>query len=327
MYRAFNEMLSGYMGSGTYVSSGIEPNSEPEPKPQKLIGYPKNYNKLFSNVGVEATFYPRITIDPRLDALVPDSWDDAVAAICEETLETIKKNLHPWLTNKYVDEGCLEIPSSHEYTSVNGITKDFIKLLKIMESYGFDTSSKIDRSIEGGCHINFNLQDKLDKYADVNYKLVNLFVDNLVCFLNNNPSIVWAFLAPEDNESSRIITKLQVGHCYDKYPCLRYKDAVKEYIELRFFMMPRDVKEFHYHIRVADAILKYVWNQTIKSPRHRIFHIKNTGDQLKKYTYTKALNELKEVCKILRLSYQEFESFNKHLMLKERFSFGKKYLV
>lgn len=92
-------------------------------------------------------------------------------------------------------------------------------------------------------------------------------------------------------------------------------------------MMPRTVNEFNYHIRVADAVCKHIWNETIKNKSKVSKVLKNTKESIRQYTYPKAIQELKTVLPMLGLSYKEFCSFNKHNMLKERFSFGEKYIL
>lgn len=76
---------------------------------------------------------------------------------------------------------------------------------------------------------------------------------------------------------------------------------------------------------------RYTFGHTVveaKSPAETMFKLKNTSlAMLGKYTFNKSLTELKKVLPLINISYDELVQFDKISMLKERFSFGKSYLV
>lgn len=284
-------------------------------------------NELFSNVGVEPTFYPNIRLPKEL-TLFRHNLEDRVWDRLSNALINIGKfrQLHPWLKKSTVDDCNLEVPSPHHYKTANAITADFNKLYNVLKKHTYEPSSVIDRSVEGGCHINFNLADR----SSQDQAFVEKFVWNLVKFLNANPALVWSFLAPEDNQSSKIVcSKPNSIFNLSKGQLLtarrkNWSDQNVEYIELRFFMMPRTVQEFKFHIQCADKILKYVWNKTVN---HGYFNFKNSREALKQYKFAKAEAELKNILPKIGIKYADMLSFDKISMLKQRFKYGKTYLV
>lgn len=237
----------------------------------------------------------------------------------------MKTSVAPWINTTCIDGGNIEIRSTHEHKTLKPLLKDYTKLINYLDSAGYYPSSVIDRNVEGGCHINFNLANKTSNIN--NTGIVKKFVDNIVGFLNNYPSIVWSYLAPEDNASSNILTHVEHDvYLYEKGNCItiRQQGGNMGCIELRFFMMPKTIQEFSFIIRSADAILKYLWNETLNG---KSWSIKNTPIGLKTYTLTRALKEINKLLPILGISKEEFTKYDKFTALKERFEFNTDYLV
>lgn len=309
---------------GVAASTTIPPKPEPKKVEMKVIG---DTNKLFSNVGVEPTFYPNIRLPKELTIINHELEDYIWDNLSHNLYDNYKfRRLHSWLTRGTVDGNNLEVPSPHHYQTANAITADFSKLCNVLKKHIYEPSSVIDRSVEGGCHINFNLADR----STQDNEFVTKFMWNLVMFLNANPALVWSLLAPEDNQSSKIVcSKSSSIFDLSKGQLLtarrnNWSDNKIIYTELRFFMMPRTVEEFKFHIVCADKILKYVWNKTVN---HGYFNFKNNCETLKQYKFAKAEAELKNILPKIGIKYADMLSFDKIFMLKQRFKYGKTYLV
>lgn len=283
--------------------------------------------KLFSNVGVEPTFYPKINIPKPYD--INRTWVEIFENYIQAFIENYaKRKYHKWLSTAHSDCEVLEIPSSKTYASLKTLTEDYKKLLNYLEKYSFIPSSVIQRDSEGGCHVNFDLENKINKH---NQNIVEIFCVNVINFLNNYPSLVWSCLAPEDNLSSNIYLRdfsesAIFNNITSKGYCVNVRNEETKYIELRFFMMPRTIKEFILHVKIGSHLLKYVWNETIKYKKVIWNNLKSVKT-LKNYTFKRAEKELNTVLDLLKITKKEMIECNKFQMLKERFKLGKQYLT
>lgn len=204
---------------------------------------------------------------------------------------------------------------------------------------------------EGGCHINFDLSEfKLSE------KVMEKKLRSLINYVLSNPSIVWAFLSPFDNVSSKIATnpnqkgefliahygtkRINKASVYEDVKII-YSDGreeterrkissgeseyIREYerLELRFFMMPRDLTEMELHFQFANTLMNYIWGS--KNP---IEHKSGDGylkHRLAKYNYNRASKEILEVCK--EIGFKNTDDLIKYKLplLKERMNLGPKY--
>lgn len=216
----------------------------------------------------------------------------------------------------YIDEGILEIPSP--VLNKEEIMKYFQFIVKVMDQYGFVPSSQMTLEYEGGNHISFHVN-----VADTK------FINKLCIFLMRNPSIFYAFLSPYDFASSRI--RNVVMSC--KGPIRLYKgDAVaydmrRNRLELRFFRMPLDVKEFEYHLDFSVKLMNYVNKariETLSESELRTIHIsKALGyGQFGEYfarknhiSYETLVENFKNVAELLKMpgKMPDFVKFNRVL--------------
>ena len=260
---------------------------------------------LFSNVGIEPTFY-------KVNGMYCDQDD----------LTKIKG--HPWMRNAYIDDEVLEIPST-VYSSYAKLEKAYVKLVDVLGGQGYVPSSLLSMEEQGNCHINFD-------FSDVYHAI------NLINFLNTYPSIVWALITANDNISSKIITtpislKKDGTDWLDKYEkgrmlTFRHRLFHVHRVELRFFKQPRTILEFRNRLRIANSIL-FLTNQRYYDHIRKVrgmkylYKMTNTAETLQNYTYKKALSELHYISKVLGLNIERFDIGQ----LKLRFSYGKEYLV
>lgn len=292
--------------------------------------------KVFSNFSFEPTF--------KLDK-IPEVYDN----LTEEELiewyrgmhqayhtEIIRKD-NPFYDKPELDSCSLEIPTGmylkNHYKKFKKDYKEF--LLDILVKKDIIESSNVDMYTEGGCHINIDLEYKYNN--ETKYK----FVISLKNYVLNNPSIVWMFLSPNDNSSSRLsecnLSKYQNYNEWDKGDAINVKyrynwcysnrwDSHKiKYVELRFFMMPRDEYEFDTHFEFANKLMFYIDKN--KEISFNNISQKNYISKLQSYTYKKAINEFKKVCDTIDFDYQKIINCGKEELLKERFSYGKNWLV
>jgi hypothetical protein len=209
----------------------------------------------------------------------------------------------------YNDAGNIEVPTgkSNDY---NQTRKLMVKLFEQMEKHYLQPSSLADLQTEGSCHINFNMKP----LAQTRDKIMNV-MKNFVC---SHPSIVWMFLSPYDDQSSVVTYRPSISS-YRKGHFLCWHSG-QQRLELRFFMMPRDMKEFDIHFEFANRLM--LWseehmNDKIPFKRKRL---------LKQYTPQFAINEFKDVCKTIGFDYQKVVNIGKLDLLKTRFELGSKYI-
>jgi hypothetical protein len=315
--------------------------------------------KLFTKFAVEPTFYfdiSTIKVPKYLeDVFDVDDLLENASTYVESTLNTkLGSKKHPWAEKAYEDGNSLEIPSTIYDDKITFI-KDYDKLTNLLkDEFGFIPSSLVDIETEGGCHLNLSIPTQIS-----NSSSAKKFFDNLQAYLTNNPSIIWSFLSPTDNESSvvpfkqdpRFNTKGEFFTIRDKdgdemfegyYPNSYFQEVVPEdstidkrnnriyfsykgavRLELRFFMQPRTGDEMRLEIDFGLHLLNWMWQQTT---RGKDWQPKNTKSSLRAYTAKKALAEIKLVCSEMEFNYNRFVECGKIDNLKEKFKYNINYL-
>jgi hypothetical protein len=315
--------------------------------------------KLFTKFAVEPTFYfdtSTIKIPKYLEYIfdIDDLLENASTHV-ESILDTKSgSKKHPWAENAYEDGNSLEIPSIIYDDKITFI-KDYDKLTNLLKNeFCFIPSSLVDIETEGGCHLNVSIPTQI-----ANSSSVKKFFDNLQAYLTNNPSIIWSFLSPTDNESSvvpfkqdpRFNTKGEFFTIRDKdgdemfegyYPNAYFQDVAPEdstidkrnnriyfsykgaaRLELRFFMQPRTSDEMKLEIDFGLHLLNWIWQQTT---RGKDWQPENTKSSLRAYTAKKALAEIKLVCSEMEFNYNRLVECGKIDNLKEKFKYNINYL-
>lgn len=296
--------------------------------------------KVFKEFAAEPTF----SIDMsqyKLPAFMQDAAND-MASDAADYLEThlmrkCKKD-HPWIIKTYVDGGNLEIPSTI-YKSKHSFLKDYKSLVSYLNGkFKFVPSSLIDMEIEGGCHLNFKVPVTPN---DGEFK--ERFFKNLRNFIHKNPAMVWAFLAPTDNQSSIVEWEEPLDYRKGHYMTLRnlYGNTMAKSlwshetdqhlyrkvrrIELRFFVMPKTISEMELHIDFAQQLLNWVWDRTVKGKEvtSELGYLKGK----KAYDRNYAINQVISVCREIEFPFQRLVKHGKIDNLSDRFDYHRGYLV
>ena len=319
--------------------------------------------KLFTHFAVEPTFYfdtSTIKIPEFLKSslCLDDLLDDASEALEDLFKEKKIRKKHPWFKKAYEDGDSLEIPST-VYSNKNVFLKTYQKLVFILRTeYQFIPSSLVCMETEGGCHLNVSIPNEV-----YNSPLAKQFFNNLQSYLTNNPSIIWSFLAPTDNESSVVpfkndprqnskgefftirqndgnglSTSWYGERSYDGTP-MYYGDDVTidrrnsrvylsykkaRRIELRFFMQPPTMAEMKLEVEFGLHLLNWIWQQTVRGKEWKQM---NSSKDLREYTSKKALSEISSVCRELEFPYERLEQAGRIKNLKTKFEYLPKYLV
>lgn len=318
-YDSYTINLSDY-------SIGYEVNKNKE---KKELPIPAKKSGLFSKVGVEPTFYPNIKFPDEWMGGI--NWINTFNVLVDEFINMFKGHTnHEWINDTAYNDGeTLEVPSNKEYETLPVLMVEYTNLIKVMKEYGFAPSSIIQPDSDGGCHINFDLSDRCEKYGE---DIVELFCRNVIGFLNQNPTAVWGFIHYEDTESSNIYLAVpnNVNKNTGKGKCLtvryKYNYSEIEYIEMRGFSMPRTIAEFKFHIDYCNKLLKYIWNETIKKPDTLTFKATNSQEELMNYTLSKANKEFESLLTKIGVNVETAIRFNKFTMIRKRIQSGKSYL-
>ncbi len=297
--------------------------------------------KVFSNFSFEPTFKLN-EIPEEYDNLTEEELIDWYQGMHQSyNLITIRPG-NPFYGNPVQDSCSLEVPTGKyckkDYKKFKKEYKEF--LIDVFAKKNIIESSNVDMNSEGGCHINIDLEYKYNNETKAK------FVLSLRNYILNNPSIVWMFLSPNDNVSSKIGGKflleyseyykwskgdaVNVKYNFNYSYYSRYDQYVIKYVEFRFFMMPRNDYEFDTHFEFANKLMFHIHkNKNIPC----IYNDGNEDahgeyiDKLKKYTYKQAIKEFKKVCEEIDFDYQKIIDCGKEKLLKERFSYGKEWLV
>jgi hypothetical protein len=287
--------------------------------------------KFFSKVGIEPTFtirdkdYPVLTF-PEVRQLAGVVWD--VRYEITRALATTLSCEDGWLGNATTDDLDVEIPSPDQYTTLEGLMRDYRRLVAKVQKYRLYPSAVVDYYNDGGCHIN----------VDVNHierergsKFFETFNHNLVAFLNTYPSLVWSMLTPNDNISSKVFPaesfrgSLNIWQMTGKGWCANYREPHGDrYWELRFFMMPRNDEEMIFQLKVADNFIRLIYKLTENGMEVKPI---NSASKLKAYSFKKAKQELEQVAQWLHMEGDPMWK-EKLISLRERIEVqGKHFLV
>jgi hypothetical protein len=96
------------------------------------------------------------------------------------------------------------------------------------------------------------------------------------------------------------------------------------YIEMRFFMMPRDVQELDLHIDFAQALMS---NCSKLFNNDEKVKFNNTVKDFKKLKLKDCISGMKRICEEIGIDYQRLIDNSKQDSITQRFKFGKNYLV
>lgn len=306
--------------------------------------------KLFSKFGMEPTFYPNFLNFPDIwyekiyYSHTDGPWLNLMTNIIDQMRgDDIKTRVkHPWLTRKSVNDGSvLEIPTP-VYYKWDVFEKNYESLIKKLGVWGFVPSSEVCLESEGGCHLSFSF---LEKTMEFGMERTTQAISNLISYVQNHPSILWTFLSPWDNNSSEIALSRCYGSMGKGYFLTHHKTSESTYskklnpkffrntpppniylndrVELRFFMMPRNMEECKLHFDFANALLHYIWNETMKD---RNIQKTMTQEKLRKYEFSGASDEIQSVCKTIGIDPKRLIASGKDELMKFRFSLGRDYL-
>lgn len=183
----------------------------------------------FSKFGFEPTFFPKINIPGAFYEKINDCsyWEQVYEAYYSMLSHTVEKEVGPkfrW----YSDGGNLELPTRSCYTDYAEFKKDYKDLLSTLKKHQLYPSSSLCLQSEGGCHINFDLRWMLEERRE---SFLHRFISNYRNYVLSNPSIVWMFISPYDNQSSALVYREYIPSFYkgDFYTIRNYsKDEVAE---------------------------------------------------------------------------------------------------
>lgn len=302
----------------------IQENKNLEIK-KSLVGV--DVESCFDVFSLELTYIPEIMKDFKYDERVFRNVASGFYRGTDFAKYKILPNTHTsifgtrWKVEN--DDVCLEI-STGKSSNFKSIMNDVQLMESRLEKIGYIASSLADMEVEGGCHINIDLKKLNDMHSD----LPGIFVNRIAILLCKFPSAVWAFLSPNDNNSSRIVYNKEVN-VYSKGDMLTYSSSYDK-LELRFFMMPRNSNEAHLHYDFAMAILKHTLHELVKD--YEKAHVPSSNFKfdalsLKTITYENAIKNLKKLCKIIKFDFKRIEDARKLELLEERISYGSKWML
>jgi len=310
---------------------------------------------LYGKFGMEPTYYPTYIkhIHPFWNEPLYGESDGAYEGFITPAVDAMDNLMgnttHPWAHEFHNDEECLEC-STPVYSDRKEFEKHWVSALKILNAHGFVESSKVCMDAEGGCHLSFDMEAMFDNFIskvkgpNEAKELCERFMKNFLIFIRNNPSIVWAFLSPYDNESAEITfdsanpSNLTKGHFLNasrtskSIPGQDLPDSHRfggsthwEYyyrMELRFFMMPRSFSEMKFHLDFGNHLMHYIHDLTFN--KEIVLVDINNIYKIIKYTFPKALTNLRKVSKEIGIDPRLFAEFGKIKLMKQRFGFAKK---
>ncbi len=244
--------------------------------------------------------------------------DEIISQFSESFIESLelKHKKHPWFDtedtegNVCNDGGMMEI-ATPTYTSFQDFMFDYRKLKKELEEWNFTESSNTCMETEGGCHINIDTEWIENKHSS---EFADKFVHNLKTYIYNNHSIVWTFLAPNDNNSSVL----------SRHPNSKGEYFIEHgnYCELRFFMMPRNLEEMELHWNFTNSLIQYIYQETVGGVKYTL----KSASELSNTTFKQSVSIMKSVCKDLKFDYKRLVQVGKIKLLKTRHSYGKNWL-
>jgi hypothetical protein len=285
--------------------------------------------KFFSKVGIEPTFSVNPEDHPilKLKALGPNSLSRIHMSIVAGIAGAISQK-RGWAGNAERDDIDVEIPSPKQYTSLEALMADYRELGRQIAPFRLHPSTVVDYYNDGGCHINVGIADIVSKGRDFR----NRFDQNLLCFLNAYPSLVWSMLTPNDNISSKIYAKEVLSRYRHNTLVITSKgwcansrrNGHDAYWELRFFMMPRTDEEMAFQLKVADRFMRLIFKLTCSGTEVKPI---NSEADLSHYDWPRAKEELTKVISLLDLKKEPLWEL-KMESLRERIEVqGKHFLV
>ena len=253
--------------------------------------------------------------------------NDHIKGVIAKTLKS------PWTI--CIDSTSLEIQSGKQ-TDIKKFMIEKLVLEEKLQRYSYLPSTLVSIDDEGGCHMNFDLEWMQEARGHL---FVEEFISNYRNFICSNPSIVWMFLSPNDDNSSNIIYRniKSSPSDYSKGEFMTLRESNKSgpnnwknvgYVELRHFMMPRSDKEFMVHYTFAQTLLRYIYRLTIRNEKVKFQPIeveKFRKEVLGLYTYEKAVEEMKAVCSTIKYSFNKITSVGKLQLLNMRFTYQEKF--
>lgn len=341
-FTGLSHSLSEYDGEAEDSDEEYKPvlitegNEQEEPK---FIKTCKRVRKPFDLFSFELTFQP----DP---SMLPSFYNESSnwKVIYNEMAELVENKFHDKTENRFTsdffirytdkeifehdidvysidhednnlrieqDDNDIEIPTGLLY-NYQHFRKQYVILCDTLkQEFGFIPSSKACMISEGGCHTNVDLTfvGKHNRKID--------FCKYLHKFIFHNPYIAWMFLSPHDNNSSIVNCKfndLAKG-------CFMYPRSGYDYLELRFFMMPRTLKEFDLHYKFAKALIEYVYecfcNKKTIFPKSYDFKVPK---------FENSVAQMKILCDKIGIKFSDIESVGKVELLKQRYELGKSHL-
>lgn len=283
---------------------------------------------LFSPVGIEPTFAHISYLEfKEPDYFVEQLWVEEAIKREKYGRRFISINYKNIKDMELASWGNIEIPSP-VFNSIESLEDWFNDVCTKLKKEDWLPSTLIEEETEGGCHINYTItSNPLDS--------LSLFV-RLNQILNTNPSIVWSFLSYNDNHSSKILTNKNIKlfskeqavcsrqHTWKETSLYEYQEG--NYMELRFFQMPKTLEELKFHIKFSTLLMDYAYQTSnyFESLKIPLTHSKK---DLQNFTFEDTIRNLKKICRILGIRFQEFEEFGKIDNLRKRFELDKNYLV
>jgi|ERR1035437_1079872 hypothetical protein len=286
---------------------------------------------LFGDFSFEPTFYLDFNSIPEKWRNIKLFTDRIVGSFNDSRIDFEIK--HPWFKNAYLDNSILEVRTG-KLNNYNKCLQSYQKLLYILQEYWLIPSSIPETKewgFDGGCHINFDLKGYQNEISSD----IESFLKNLVKFLNKYPSITWLTSTVYDNCSCSLKRKL--GENFEKLrkgdvltvetKKLRfdmtsncYENDTYDKLEMRGFMMPRTIDEFHLHFDFCNTVIQYVKFITYKKQK-----IDKSHRPLKDYNFNNSRQEVKQVCGMIGFDFNKFLQTDKLQILKTRLSYGNAY--
>lgn len=308
---------------------------------EKLTPDPRT---TFGKFGLELTFMPNVKLP---DIWVTDSNESIWHEVTRQMSRSVKDDAnisHDWWENIEMDDNGLELPTPTVET-FDEFMVEYKKLSKELKHWGLVPSSNICMESEGGCHQNFDLEWMTNLHGNT---FSCNFLFNLINYIRTYPSITWCFLSPYDNISSTLgyhnegsyvqnqgrLNNWSKGDFLTVHGSPAYHDGEPnyklgmnrvDYVELRFFMMPRNNREMKCHWEFTNKLLLYIYHKTCEGVKFEKPEGQNK-DSFKEITYQKAKSMVNKVCTDIGYDFVELKRVGKFDLLQQRFDLGEEYL-
>lgn len=325
--------------------------ADPNNTKKKKVKKEKKFEKLtpdprttFGKFGLELTFMPNVKLP---DIWVTDSNESIWHEVTRQMSRSVKDDAnisHDWWENIEMDDNGLELPTPTVET-FDEFMVEYKKLSKELKHWGLVPSSNICMESEGGCHQNFDLEWMTNLHGNT---FSCNFLFNLINYIRTYPSITWCFLSPYDNISSTLgyhnegsyvqnqgrLNNWGKGDFLTVHGSPAYHDGEPnyklgmnrvDYVELRFFMMPRNNREMKCHWEFTNKLLLYIYHKTCEGVKFEKPEGQNK-DSFKEITYQKAKSMVNKVCTDIGYDFVELKRVGKFDLLQQRFDLGEEYL-